>query len=174
MPGTPILFYGEEIGMAENLAIEGRYSVRVPMQWSPDGGFSEADTLRRPMVSGAFGPQRVNVAAQRRDADSLLNWFERLIRRRRECPELGFGSMTLLKTGAPSVFAHRSDWEGSTIVTVHELSGQPVTVEIPVEDGEALVDLFGHDEYPLPATLHLDPFGAQWYRVKRAGVRLPP
>src|SRR4051794_4096979 len=101
LPGTPVLFYGEEIGMGENLAIDGRYSVRAPMQWSPDGGFTSSEEPRRPMVEGAYGPSRVNVATQRREHDSLLNWFERLIRRRRECPELGFGDMTLLETGAP-------------------------------------------------------------------------
>jgi maltose alpha-D-glucosyltransferase/alpha-amylase len=174
LPGTPVLFYGEEIGMAENLAIDGRYSVRAPMQWSPDGGFTVSDEPCRPLVEGAFGPARVNVSTQRREPDSLLNWFERLIRRRRECPEFGFGELTLLETGAPSVLAHRCDWEGETIVAVHELSGSPVTIELPIEDGEALVDLFGHAEPPLPATLDLGPYAAHWYRVRRAGRRLPP
>jgi maltose alpha-D-glucosyltransferase/alpha-amylase len=144
------------------------------MQWSPDGGFSTASELRRPMVSGSFGPARVNVATQRRDPDSLLNWFERLIRRRRECPELGFGTLTLLETGAPSVLAHRCDWEGATVVAVHELAGKPVTVALPVEDGDELVDLFGHAEHALPATLNLEPYAAHWYRIRRPGVRLPP
>jgi trehalose synthase len=174
LPGTPVLFYGEEIGMAENPEIEGRYAVRAPMQWSADGGFSTASSLRRPMVTGPFGPERVNVASQRRDPHSLLNWFERLIRRRRECPELGFGTMTLLETGADSVFAHRSDWEGATIVAVHELSGRPVTVSLPVSDGESLVDLFEDAEHPLPATLSLEPYDARWFRVRRPGRRLPP
>ena len=92
LPGTPVLFYGEEIGMAENLAIEGRYSVRAPMQWSPDGGFTR---LRRAVPADGRGRLRARSGStsptQRRDPDSLLNWFERLIRRRRECPELGFG-----------------------------------------------------------------------------------
>src|SRR6478735_5438822 len=92
LAGTPVLFYGEEIGMAENLDIEGRYAVRSPMQWSaePNGGFStvtDPAQLRRPLTTGRFGPDRVNVADQRRDPHSLLNWLERLIRRRRECPE---------------------------------------------------------------------------------------
>ncbi len=104
LPGTPVLFYGEEIGMGENLAIEGRLSVRSPMQWSAErhGGFSTAEDakdLRRPVTEGAFGPAHVNVAAQRRDPDSLLNWFERLIRRRRECPEIGFGKLDAARDG---------------------------------------------------------------------------
>jgi maltose alpha-D-glucosyltransferase/alpha-amylase len=174
LAGTPVLFYGEEIGMAENPEVEGRYAVRTPMQWSADGGFSTASQLRRPMVSGPFGPERVNVAAQRRDPHSLLNWFERLIRRRRECPEIGFGEMTILDLDTDAVFAHRCDWGDATIVAVHELAGRPATVSLPVGDGESLVDLFGADEHALPATLELDPYAAHWYRVRRPGLRLPP
>jgi maltose alpha-D-glucosyltransferase/alpha-amylase len=124
-------------------------SVRTPMEWS-------------------------DVAAQRRDHDSLMNWFERLIRRRRECPELGFGKLALLETGAPSVLAHRCDWEGSTVVAVHELAGRAVEVALGLDDGETLVDLFEEAEHPLPATLALAPYAARWFRVRRAGVPLPP
>jgi maltose alpha-D-glucosyltransferase/alpha-amylase len=165
--------------MAENLEVEGRYSVRTPMQWSAErnGGFSTVEDpsrLRRPLPSGAFGPDRVNVAAQRRDPHSLLNWFERLIRRRRECPELGFGALELLETGAPNVLAHRCDWEGATVVAVHELAGRAATITLPVTDGDALVDLLDEGEHALPATLSLDPYAARWFRVRRAGERLPP
>src|SRR6478735_7546882 len=175
LPGTPVLFYGEEIGMGENVDIEGRYAVRAPMQWAPDGGFTLPGVEpRRPMVEGAFGPERVNVKDQRRDPGSLLNWFERLIRRRRECPELGFGALTILDVGSDAVFAHRVDWEDATVVCVHELAGKPVTVELPVDDGEALVDLFEHADCELPATLQLEPYAARWFRIARSGVRLPP
>ena len=96
LPGTPVLFYGEEIGMGENLAVPGRLSVRTPMQWADErnAGFSTAtpSRLARPVVEGRFGPMAVNAADQRRDPDSLLNWMERLIRRRRECPEFGWGT----------------------------------------------------------------------------------
>jgi len=179
LPGTPVLFYGEEIGMGENPAEEGRMAVRTPMQWSADatGGFSTVDDparLRRRPPAGRFGPEHVSVAAQRRDPHSLLNWFERLIRRRRECPELGFGTLELLDLEAPSVLAHRCDWDGATIVAVHELAGREAEVALPVEDGEALVDLFGDAQHPLPATLRLEPYAAHWFRVRRAGTRLPP
>ena len=179
LPGTPVLFYGEEIGMGENLAIDGRLAVRSPMQWSADGngGFSTVEDpsrLLRPVTEGAFGPEQVNVAALRRDPDSLVNWFERLIRRRRECPEVGFGTLTLLDVDARSVLAHRCDWEGSTIVAVHELAGEAVEVGLPVDDGEALVDLFSDAEHALPAALQLDGHDARWFRVRRAGQRLPP
>jgi maltose alpha-D-glucosyltransferase/alpha-amylase len=173
LPGTPVLFYGEEIGMAENLAIEGRYAVRAPMQWSDDGGFSEATECRRPLVEGEWGAQRINVADQRRDPDSLLNWFERLIRRRRECPELGFGTLTVLDT-PDTVLAHRCDWDSATIVAVHELAGKPVTIELGIDDGLELVDLFESGTHPLPATLDLEPYAARWFRIRRDGIRLPP
>jgi maltose alpha-D-glucosyltransferase/alpha-amylase len=178
LPGTPVLFYGEEIGMGENLDIEGRLSVRAPMQWSAEanGGFSNAEdpaTLSRPPTEGRFGFEHVNVAAQRRDTGSLLNWFERLIRRRRECPELGFGTLEVLEADAPSVLAHRCDWDGSTLVAVHELAGEKAELRLEL-DGEALVDLFEEAEHELPATLRLQPYAAHWFRVRRAGRRLPP
>jgi trehalose synthase len=176
LPGTPVLFYGEEIGMGENLEIDGRYSVRSPMQWLPErnGGFSTARELRRPMTGGDYGPERVNVHAQRRDPHSLLSWFERLIRRRRECPELGFGTLELLDTGVRSVLAHRCDWEGSTIVAVHELAGREAEVALPLSDGDALVDLYDEAEHALPVTLTLEPYAARWFRVRRPGTRLAP
>lgn len=165
--------------MGENLAIDGRLAVRSPMQWSdgPNAGFSQAadpGALLRPVTAGAFGPEHVNATALRRDPGSLLNWFERLIRRRRESPEIGFGTLTLLETDAPSVLAHRCDWEGSTIVAVHELAGEAAEVRLAVDDGEALVDLFADVEHALPATLALEGFAAHWFRVRRAGQRLPP
>jgi trehalose synthase len=187
LPGTPVLFYGEEIGLAENLAIEGRNSVRSPMQWSgePNAGFSTAphpEALVRPLPDDErFDPAAVNVARQRREEDSLLNWFERLIRRRRECPELGFGTLRVLDGGADSVLAHRCDWDGSTIVAVHELAGRRAKVSLDLRagrDAEALVDLFSHAEFPLtpgePLELGLGPYDHRWLRLRRSGQRVPP
>jgi trehalose synthase len=180
LPGTPVLFYGEEIGMAENLAIEGRYSVRAPMQWSaePHAGFTTADEPCRPLVEdGPFGYAEVNVTAQRRDPHSLLNWMERLIRRRRECPELGWGAWSLLDAGDRAVFAHRSDWEDSTVVAVHSFAGHHTRARLVIEGEGALVDLFEHEEHELEGgevALDLPPYAARWYRVRRPGSRLPP
>ena len=129
------------------------------------------------MVEGEYGPERVNVAAQRRDPDSLLNWFERLIRRRRECPELGWGSVTLLESGDPAVLAHRADWDGSAIVAVHSLAEEPREVRLEVGDAEAAVDLFGTDELkPRDGYVHLalGRYGHRWYRIRRAGQRVAP
>jgi maltose alpha-D-glucosyltransferase/alpha-amylase len=180
LPGTPVLFYGEEIGMAENLAIEGRYSVRAPMQWSaePHAGFTTADEPCRPLLEdGPFAFSEVNVTSQRRDAESLLNWMERLIRRRRECPELGWGEWSILDAGDPAVFAQRSDWDDSTIVAVHNFAGRDAHAQLVLEGDGALVDLFHDDDHELKAgevTLDLSPHGAHWFRVRRPGSRLPP
>jgi trehalose synthase len=180
LPGTPVLFYGEEIGMAENLAIEGRYSVRAPMQWSddPNGGFTTADEPCRPVVEdGPFGFSEVNVARQRRDPHSLLNWMERLLRRRRECPELGWGRWRLLDPGDPAVFAHAAEWEGSTIVAVHNLAGRAARARLAPGGEGAIVDLFEDGEHELvdgAVELDLGPYECRWFRARRPGRRLPP
>jgi trehalose synthase len=181
LPGTPVLFYGEEIGMAENLEIEGRMSVRSPMQWSPEpcAGFTTAgEPVRPPVADGRFGFERVNVARSRRDGDSLLNWMERLIRRRRECPELGWGRCTLLDVADPALLAHRVDWDDSAIVALHSFSEEPSRASVPVGDGvEAAVDLFVHEELTPSAgrlEVPLEGYGHRWLRLRRPGQRIAP
>jgi trehalose synthase len=177
LPGTPVLFYGEEIGMSENLAIEGRMSVRSPMQWTDErnGGFSKAkpSRLRRPVVEGRFGPLAVNVAAQRREADSLLSWMERLIRRRRETPELGWGSWTVLETNVPGVLAHRCDWEGRSVVAAHNFGDQPCLVRLNLGDlpDEGRLDDLLDERGAIgeindgSLELKMDRYGFRWFRI---------
>jgi trehalose synthase len=179
LPGTPVLFYGEEIGMAENPAIEGRYAVRAPMQWSaePQAGFTTGETTGRPVLAdGPFGYPEVNVAAQRRDAHSLLNWMERLIRRRRECPELGWGQWSLLAQDEPGLFVHRADWEDSTIVAVHNLAARAAEARLALDADGVLVDLFDEEELALDGerTLAVEPYGHRWFRLRRNGQRIAP
>ena len=174
LPGTPVLFYGEEIGMRESLQIPGRMSVRSPMQWSSERhrGFTTADEPSRPLAPGD-----AEVAAQRRDPGSLLSWMERLIRRRRECPELGWGEVELLDAGDPAVLAHRADWEGGAIVAVHSLAAEPREVRVEVGDAEAAVDLFGAEELSPRrgrVTVELGRYGHRWYRLRRPGERVAP
>jgi trehalose synthase len=174
LPGTPVLFYGEEIGMEENLDIGGRYSVRSPMQWSAERhrGFTTADEPCRPLAPGD-----AEVARQRREDGSLLNWMERLIRRRRECPELGLGECTLIETADPAVMAHRADWEAGTVVAVHSFADQPRSVSVAVGDVEAAVDLFGPDELaPRDGDIEveLEPYGYRWFRLRHQGQRVAP
>jgi maltose alpha-D-glucosyltransferase/alpha-amylase len=177
LPGTPVLFYGEEIGMAENLEIEGRLSVRSPMRWSRErhAGFStapEGAKLVRPL-----GDDDVDVAQQRRHPDSLLNWMERLIRRRRESPELGWGRATVLDAGRPGVFAHRCDWAGSTVVALHNLGPRPVTARLDL-GADTLVDLFDHEELVPKRTgrveVPLARYGHRWLALRGEGRRVAP
>jgi maltose alpha-D-glucosyltransferase/alpha-amylase len=119
----------------------------------------------------------VNAANQRRDPQALLNWMERLIRRRRECPELGWGTWELLESGEPAVFAHRADWDGSTVVAVHNLAERDADVRLEFGERGILTDLFAEEEHPIDGgavTLGLEPYDARWFRLRRPGQRLPP
>jgi trehalose synthase len=188
LPGTPVLFYGEEIGMGENLEVEGRLSVRTPMQWADDrnGGFSSArpSRLPRPVPDGRFGPMAVNAADQRRDPDSLLTWMEKVIRRRRETPELGWGSWRLLDVDDDAVLAHRCDWEGAAVVAVHNLSLEPRTVRVDTGDldGEReyqIIDLLDDataagDAPKGPLELKLEGHGYRWLRLQSLDGRTAP
>jgi len=130
--------------------------------------------VRPTMQDGPFGFPRVNVAAQRRDPESLLNWIERLIRRRRECPELGWGTWSAIEQEDEAVFALRADWDGSTIVAVHNLAGREATASLAVEGEGTMVDLFGSEDLPVGATLSLPAYGHGWFRVRRPGQRVAP
>jgi trehalose synthase len=176
LPGAPVLFYGEEIGMAENLEMEGRQSVRAPMQWSNEenGGFSTAapEDVRRPLVKGAYGPEHVNVADQEKDEDSLLNWIERLIRSRKTAPEIGHGDWQILDTGQPSVLALRYDWEKRIVLVFHNLAAEPCTVRTgpgDTTDWQGLVQLHGQSGFRLDGgevEVELDGYGSCWLRVR--------
>jgi trehalose synthase len=180
LPGTPTLFYGEEIGLAENLDVDDRLAVRTPMQWSGDAsaGFSSAppDGLVRPFPTDErFAPAGVNVRDQRSDPDSLLNWFERLIRLRKECPEVGWGKCTVLPTGARPVLALLHQWQDRTLLAVHNLARRPRTVELGLAGGAdhgELRDLL-HSNPPVPiqdgkASIKLAAYDHRWLRVDRA------
>lgn len=170
--------------MGEDLSAPGRHSVRTPMQWSSEvnGGFStaSADTLPEPVPAGPYGPAHVSVAAQRRDPESLLNWFERVIRRRKETPEIGFGSCTVLDPSNHAVFAHRIDWDGRAVFFVHNLSDadQHIELEIDVADCEFIVDLLDDRHIAVDDTrrvaLDVEPYGWRWYRARQPGRRDVP
>jgi maltose alpha-D-glucosyltransferase/alpha-amylase len=175
MPGTPVLFYGEEIGLGDDLSQDERNSIRPPMQWSgePNGGFSTAppDQLFRPVVSDdQFGYKQLNVIDQRRDPSSLLNWMERAIRMRKECPEFGWGDWQIIGTGHPCVFAHRCDWRDGSVMAVHNLSREACTVKLNLKENEdRLIDLLGDRPYhQIEGTSHeveLDGYGYRWFRI---------
>jgi trehalose synthase len=165
LPGTPTLFYGEEIGMVENLEIEGRLSSRSPMQWTAGthAGFSpapEGARLCRPLPE----ERTANVMDQRRDPDSLLNWMERVIRRRKECPELGWGTVTVLSDKGPTL-VHRCDWDGATVIAAHNLGDKPAKITLPEDDGwTVLEDLLGTADAKPGEQITLEPYGYRWLR----------
>jgi maltose alpha-D-glucosyltransferase/alpha-amylase len=174
LPGTPVLRYGDEIGMGENLRLPERNSARTPMQWSGErqGGFTKSEKPILPVISGgAYGFEHVNVAQQRRDPDSLMNWMERMIRMRKEAPEVGWGEFTVLQTRKPEVLAIRYDWRNNSVVVVHNLSAEPreVLLDVGVEDSGCLVNLLSQEISDADAAgkhrLLLEPYGYRWYRV---------
>jgi len=174
LPGSPVLLYGEEIGLGDNQAVEGRGAVRVAMQWTagPHGGFTAGEPAVAVIADGPFAPEHVNVAAQRRDPGSLLNWTELAIRTRKELPELGWGAWQVLDTDHPGVLAHRCDWQGRGVLVLHNFSPDPaeVTVDLgdDVEPGRPMPDLFADRRYDRAATgepLELARFGYRWLRL---------
>ena len=174
LPGSPVLLYGEEIGLGDDQRVEGRGAVRVAMQWTPgpNAGFTAGDPAVPLVTDGPFGPDRVNVATERRDPESLLNWMERAIRARKELPELGWGTWRVLDTDHPAVLAHRRDWQGQGVLALHNLGPEPVKVGVElgddVEAGRPMAELLGNRHHE-PATtgqpLDLGGFGYRWLRL---------
>src|SRR5919109_1083348 len=145
LPGTPMLQYGDEIGMGDDLTLDERECARTPMQWTnePRAGFSRAERPVRPVINDeTYGYEKVNVAEQRRDPASLLNWTERRIRMRKECPELGWGEYTVLRVDAPEVLAIRYDFRGVSMLTLHNFSSrrQSLAVDPKTDNSGLLVD----------------------------------
>jgi maltose alpha-D-glucosyltransferase/alpha-amylase len=174
LPGTPVLRYGDEIGMGDDLTLKERDAVRTPMQWSNDAqaGFSRANRTIHPVIdSGMYGYQHINVEAQRRDPGSLLNWTARMIRLRKECPEIGWGNWTILPTGSSHVLGMRYDWRGRALVLVHNFDekAQEIQIRPEVKGGERLVNLLAEEEsHSSRSGVHkmaIDSYGYRWFRV---------
>ena len=173
LPGAPVLRYGEEIGMGENLRLRERDAIRTPMQWTagPNAGFSTAERLVRPVVDrGPYRYEEVNVEEQLRRPDSLLRRLTELIRIRKECPEIGSGAWRILPTRRRDVLAVAYERLGSAVVCLHNLADEPrdVTVEPGVDGGERLRSLRGGETSRAPDGRHrlrLEPLGHEWFRA---------
>jgi maltose alpha-D-glucosyltransferase / alpha-amylase len=176
LPGTPVVWYGDEIGMGDDLSQKERESVRTPMQWSSEenGGFSRAprNKLVRPVIDkGEYSYNRRNVLLQRRDPDSMLNRMERLIRMRKECPEFGSGEVTVLSTTDSAIFAHCCQDGDRMVAAVHNLSGEARKTRLDLTDhgARSVIELIGDHPYEeLPGSAHdlvLEPYGYRWFRV---------
>jgi maltose alpha-D-glucosyltransferase / alpha-amylase len=181
LPGTPMIQYGDEIGMGEDLSLNEREAVRTPMQWTEEmhGGFSCASKTVLPVIEGGiFGYQKVNVNAQRRDPNSFMNWISRLIRVRKECTELAWGACEVLETDADPVLALACRFRGAAMVTLHNFSNAAQTVHLKLGDpgGERLVDLIAeeHSRAGRRGTheIALDAYGYRWYRIGSADETL--
>lgn len=163
--------------MRENLSVPGRLAVRTPMQWNrgKNGGFSDAarKDLVRPMDVDAS--QETNVAIQRADRDSLMNWMAALICTRKECPEVGWGERSVIAAHAPSVFAMRYEYDGGIVVILHNLSSKAVDCELSIRSSDVvrLLDMFGDQDYdpidPEDPKVHLEGYGYRWLRSGDVG-----
>jgi maltose alpha-D-glucosyltransferase / alpha-amylase len=178
--GTPILRYGEEIGMGDLQSLPGRDAIRTPMQWSaaPGAGFTAPTaTPVQPLIAqGPYGFSRVNVTDQRSDPTSLLAWFERMLRTLRECPEVGTGTCSPIdKPAASSILIHRCDHRSGSMVFVHNLADQPAEVDLSEleKDADHPHQIFGNDGVPDRldlAHLKVDGYGYRWIRLSRSRV----
>ena len=175
LPGTPVLMYGDEIGMGEDLSLPGRIAVRSSMQWSPQhaGGFSTAAELYRPTCAdGPYGYRTVNVLNQRHQPGSLYSWVAHTIRVRRECPELGWGEWRALDVGDARVLAIENRWRDGHLVTLHNLSAEPAVIRLPVGLGgngqasEVQQVLGDHrSTMTIGQDITVDSYGFHWLRL---------
>ncbi len=178
MPGSPIIYYGDEIGMGDNVFIGDRNGVRTPMQWSPDrnAGFSRADPQRLylpPIMDAIFGYQAVNVESQLRDASSLLHWMRRMLATRHTSRAFGRGTLTFLKPGNRKILAYLREHGEDVVLCVANLSrsAQPVELDLGRFKGRVPVELLGRTVFPpigeLPYLLTLAKHGFYWFRLAR-------
>jgi maltose alpha-D-glucosyltransferase/alpha-amylase len=182
LPGSPIIYYGDEIGMGDNVYLGDRNGVRTPMQWSDDrnAGFSSADpgAIYLPVVTDpAYHYQAVNVAAQEKDAASLLNTMRRLIAARRRSPVFGRGTIEFLRPRNQAVLAYLRAWRDETLLVVANLSArtQPVELDLAAHEGSIPVEMLGGSRFPAigraPYFVSLGPHGYCWFRLERREER---
>ena len=174
LPGTPVIRYGDEIGMGDDLDLPERYSVRTPMQWSSQrhGGFTTGRRPIRPVIDDpVFGYRQVNVADQRRDANSLLNWTERIIRMRKECAEIGWGDWKLLPRLPDHVLGVQYEWDHRCTLVLHNFKDVPTTVRVrplglpPCPLMNMLSQERSEPDGVGRHTIELEPYGYRWLRM---------
>jgi maltose alpha-D-glucosyltransferase/alpha-amylase len=178
LPGTPIIYYGDEIGMGDNINLGDRNGVRTPMQWSGgwNGGFSGADpeSLYAPLIlNPVYGYQAVNVLSQRRSEHSLLSWMRRIIAVRRSTGVFGKGSIEFLYPANHRVLAYVRQLGKETVLAVNNLSSAAQAVELDLRKykGNILIEMFGKNIFPrvgeLPYLLTMGPYQFYWFRLRR-------
>ncbi|TML85931.1 MAG: maltose alpha-D-glucosyltransferase [Actinobacteria bacterium] len=179
LPGSPVLYYGDEIGMGDNVYLGDRDGVRTPMQWTGDrnAGFSRADWAQlylQPLMDPVYGFNAVNVEAQLRTPYSLLRWLHRFVDLRKEHPVFGLGTYEPLTTTNHRVFAHIRRWEDDIILCVHNLARSAQAVELDLREFSEMIpeEMFGRSRFPavgeLPYLLTLAPRGFFWFQLRPA------
>ena len=178
MPGSPMIYYGDEIGMGDNVYLGDRDGVRTPMQWRPDrnAGFSQADPQRLylpPIMDPVYGYQAVNVEAQARETSSLLNWMRRMLAARKLHKAFGRGTLTFLKPANRKILAYLREYEDDLLLCVVNLarSAQPVELELSQYKGLIPIEVMGRASFPsigdLPYQLTLPGHGFMWFRLAK-------
>ena len=179
LPGSPVIRYGDELGMGDDLHLPERNCARTPMQWSnePQGGFTKSGQPHIPVIAGGpYGYEHINAAIQRRHPESLLNWTERIIRMRKEVPEVGWGDFVIIASGDRSVLIMRYDWRNNSVLFVHNLDARPREVafsvgldEADAEQRKLLINLLSEDHSHADDSgrhrIIIEPYGYRWYRV---------
>jgi maltose alpha-D-glucosyltransferase / alpha-amylase len=176
LPGSPVLYYGDEIGMGDNVFLGDRDGVRTPMQWTGDrnGGFSRSDFAQLylpPLMDPVYGYQAINVEAQLRLPYSLLRWLHRFIELRKRHPVFGLGTYEALPSENPRIFAHIRRYEDDIVFCVHNMARSAQAVELDLSWFEGMVpeEMFGRTRFPrigkLPYLLTLAPRGYFWFQL---------
>ena len=179
LPGTPVIRYGDEIGMGDDLSIPERNCARTPMQWSnePHGGFTKSDKSFLPVINGGpYGFNHINAAIQRRHPESFLNWTERIIRMRKEVPEIGWGDFEIVPSKETSILIIRYDWRNNSVLFIHNFDSNPREISFstgskgePAERGQLLINLLSDDHCRADKNdrhrLVIEGYGYRWYRV---------
>jgi maltose alpha-D-glucosyltransferase/alpha-amylase len=177
LPGSPVLYYGDEIGMGDNVYLGDRDGVRTPMQWTGDrnAGFSRADWAQlylQPLMDPVYGYMSVNIEAQLRTPTSLLRWVHRFVALRKEHPVFGLGTYEPLRSDNPRIFAHIRKWEEDIVLCVHNVarSAQAVQLDLSAYDGMIPEEMLGRTSFPaigeLPYLLTLAPRGFFWFQLR--------
>jgi maltose alpha-D-glucosyltransferase / alpha-amylase len=180
MPGAPIIYYGDEIGMGDNFFLGDRNGVRTPMQWSPDrnAGFSRADPQELylpPIMDPIYGYEAVNVEAQTRDRSSLLNWMKRMLQVRKSTQAFGRGTLRFIRPGNRKVLVYLREYKNDVIVCVVNLarSAQPVEVDLSEFKGRVPIEMVWQTPFPpvgdLPYLLTLHGYGFYWFHLSKEG-----
>src|SRR5215207_1677469 len=183
MPGSPIIYYGDEIGMGDNVYLGDRNGVRTPMQWSPDrnAGFSRADPQQLylpPIMDPIYGYEAVNVEAQTRDRSSLLNWMKRMLQVRKTSQAFGRGTLKFIRPGNRKVLVYLREYAADSILCVANMSrsAQPVELDLSAYKSAVPIELLGRTPFPpiceLPYFLTLPSYGFYWFKLSQQAA--PP